>query len=170
MKCMWGAAWVPGYSFGVSSGPAGFPAVFQKCLWRSTDTNTEKQSASPFVRPFFSFFFFVFFFFFPSPCFVKRLCKAFWNKHYLEKLSKENLVTLSKSDTECRAHLVLQSDLERNMLLLGHWCLAAHCGWRLCSQPETYRLSMGDQTTPQQMLNYTFIYDNSWWVLIISWT
>lgn len=65
MKCMWGAAWVPGYSFGLSSGPAGFPAVFQKCLWRSTDTNTEKQSASPFVRPFFSFFFFIFFFFFP---------------------------------------------------------------------------------------------------------
>lgn len=72
----------------------------------------------------------------------------------------------------CRACLALLSNVEREMALLGcqHQCSASHCGWRLPAQPETNGLSMGDQTTPQQTLNYTFIYHNSGWVLIISWT
>lgn len=61
----------------------------------------------------------------------------------------------------CRACLALLTDSERRVVLLGHQYLASHCGWRLPTQPETNRLSMGDQTTPQQMLNCTFIYDNS---------
>lgn len=161
MKCMWVAAWVPGYLLGLPSGPAGFPAVFLTCLWRSTDTNTKKESASPFGR-YFSFFF---------SMFSQVIKQSILKKPLLGETVQRKLCDIHQvRHSMCRACLALLADLERRVVLLGHQYLASHCGWRLSTQPETNRLSMGDQTTPQQMLNCTFIYDNSAWVLIISWT
>lgn len=160
----WVAAWVPGYLLGLSSGPAGFPAVFLQCSWRITDRNTKTQSASPFGRLFFfppSFF----------SMFYQIIKQSMLKKTLLgETLQRKPCDIHRVWYSMCRACLALLSNLERKVALLGNRRSAFLCGWRLSAQPETNRLGMGDQTTPQQMLNYTFIYDNSGWVLIISWT
>lgn len=158
--CMSGSigAWLFACLF---SGPEGIPAVRLKGFWGTTDTNTKTSRLLLLADFLFSPFFHVL-----SNYQTKHSEKRLLGEIHQKKLCDTHQVR----HTVCRVWLTLWSNLEKKGVLLGHQYLASLCGWRWLTQRETNRLSMRVQKIPQQMLNETFIYDSSGWVLIISWT
>lgn len=146
MKFVWVAALVPDCLLVSPLALKGFLLSVKKAFG---ELLTQTQKTSQLVLLADLFFLHPFFFHVSSNYQTKHSEKALLGEAHQRKLCDTHQVR----HTVHRAWLTLWSHLEKKVVLLGHWYLASHCGWRWLTQPETNRLSMRVQTTPQQMLN-----------------